>query len=134
MELVEWNDSFSVGNALMDAHHQVFFQMIKEFREVPNKGDRDVMKKYVDFLVEYTAMHLGSEEALMHQAGYPELDRHKAVHDAFTRKVLSVAESFDHEQASISADDILKIIEDWLVGHILDEDKRYMPYVEKLAA
>lgn len=134
MELVEWNDSFSVGNALMDAHHQVFFQMIKEFREVPSKSDRGVMKKYVDFLVEYTAMHLGAEEQLMHQAGYPELVQHKAVHDAFTRKVLSVAESFDNKQASISADDILKIIEDWLVGHILDEDKRYMPYVQKLAA
>ena len=130
--MIEWNDSFSVGDTLMDAHHQVFFQMIEEFRNTPDKGDRVVMKRYVDFLVEYTAMHLSAEEALMQEAGYPELDRHKSVHDAFARKVVAVADSLGDKQSPITGDEVLAIVQDWLVKHIMDEDKRYTPYIQKL--
>jgi hemerythrin len=39
VDLVVWNDSLSVGDALMDAHHQVFFQMVAEDREAARGGD-----------------------------------------------------------------------------------------------
>ena len=80
MKFVEWNDSYSVGNVLMDAHHQVFFGMVKEFSESPVMDDPDAMMKRIAFLVEYTAMHLGAEEKLMQQAGYPEFEQHKEIH------------------------------------------------------
>jgi len=132
MEPVEWDDSFSVGNVLMDAHHQVFFRMVKEFSDFSDKTNRDTIKERIAFLVEYAAMHLGAEEKLMLQAGYPEYYQHKAVHDAFTRKVLSIEESFGKDKTSITSDEILKIIQDWLVNHILGEDMLYLPYVQQL--
>lgn len=132
MELVEWKDSFSVGDVLMDAHHRIFFETIKEFSELPDKNDHDATKKRIEFLLEYAAMHLGAEEKLMRQASYPELDEHKAVHDAFVRELLSIKESFDKDPTVITADHILKIMQDWLVNHITVSDKRYMPYVQKL--
>lgn len=131
MELVEWNDSFSVGNVLMDAHHRIFFQMIKEFSELPDKNNREAIKKRIEFLLEYAAMHLGAEERLMLKANYPELDGHKAVHDAFVQELISVKNSFDNDPTSVSADKILQIMQDWLVTHIMGSDKRYMPYVQK---
>jgi len=132
MELVEWNDSFSVGNVLMDAHHRIFFQMIQEFSELPDKNHHEAIKKRIEFLIEYAAMHLGAEEKLMLQANYPELAGHKAVHDAFVQELLSIKKSFDKDPNSITADKILKIMQDWLVTHIADSDKRYMPYIQKL--
>lgn len=132
MKLVEWNESFSVGNVLMDAHHRVFFEMIKEFSELPDKNNRDAIKKRIEFLLEYAAMHLGAEEKLMLQANYPGFDCHKAVHDAFVQKLLSIKASFDKDPTSIAADNIMKIMQDWLVEHIVGSDKRYMPYVQKL--
>ena len=132
MELVEWNDSFSVGNALMDAHHRVFFETIKEFSKHPDKNDRDAIGQRIEFLLEYAAMHLGAEEKLMRRANYPELDEHRATHDAFVRQLLSVKESFDKDPNAVTADNILKIMQDWLVNHITGSDKRYMPYVQKL--
>ncbi|MFZ2300706.1 MAG: bacteriohemerythrin [Gallionella sp.] len=132
MELVEWNESFSVGNVLMDAHHRIFFEMIKEFSKHAGKNDRDAIKQRIEFLLEYAAMHLGAEEKLMRQANYPELDEHKAIHDAFVRKLLSTKESFDKDPTSVTADGILRIMQDWLVNHIVGSDKRYMPYVQKL--
>lgn len=132
MELVEWNDSFSVGNTLMDAHHRVFFETIKEFSKLPDRNDHAATGKRIEFLLEYAAMHLGAEERLMRQANYPELDEHKAVHDAFVRELLSVKESFDKDPTTVTADHILEIMQGWLVSHINGSDKRYMPYVQKL--
>lgn len=132
MEPVDWNESLSVGNGLMDAHHRVFLEMIKEFRGLANKDDHDAIKERIAFLIEYAAMHLGAEEKLLLQASYPEHDAHKAEHDAFVRELLSVSESFDKDPTSISADSILTIMQNWLVKHIMGTDKRYMPYVQKL--
>jgi len=134
MELVEWNDSFSVGNVLMDAHHRIFFETIKEFSEFQDKNNHDAIKKRIEFLIEYAAMHLGAEEKLMRQANYPELDAHKAVHDAFVRELQSVKASFDKDPNSVTAEKIMGIMQDWLVNHIAGSDKRYMPYVQKLQA
>ena len=132
MELIEWSDSFSVGNVLMDAHHRVFFEMIKEFSQLEDKNNQDAIKPRIEFLIEYAAMHLGAEEKLMRQANYPGHDAHKAIHDAFVQELLSIKESFDKDPTSIAADNLLKIMQDWLVTHIIGSDKRYMPYVQKL--
>lgn len=132
MELVKWNDTFSVGSVLMDAHHRIFFETIEEFSEFPDKSDYDAIRKRIEFLIEYAAMHLGAEEKLMRQANYPELDEHKAAHDAFVRELLFIKKSFDKDPTSVTADKILKIMHDWLVTHITGSDKRYMPYVQKL--
>lgn len=132
MELVEWNDSFSVGNVLMDAHHRIFLETIKEFSKFEDKNNHDAIKNRIEFLIEYAAMHLGTEEKLMLQASYPAFDDHKAIHEAFVQELLSIKESFDKDPTSVSADNILEIMQDWLVTHIMDSDKRYMPYVQKL--
>ena len=128
-----WTDQEAIAyNVLMDAHHRIFFEMIKEFSKHTGKNDQEAIKRRIEFLLEYAAMHLGAEEKLMRQANYPELDEHKAVHDAFVRKLLSTKESFDKDPTSVTAEGILEVMQDWLVNHIVGSDKRYMPYVQKL--
>lgn len=131
MEFVEWSDSYSVGNALMDAHHQVFFRMIREFSEPIDDDDPDGMMKRVAFLAEYTMMHLDAEEDLMEQAGYPALERHAAVHAAFRQQVESVKDAFFRDQASVAPEHILNMMQGWFVDHILNEDKHYAPHLPR---
>lgn len=131
MEFVEWNDSYSVGNVLMDAHHQIFFGMIKEFSESPDMDDPDAMMKRIAFLAEYTAMHLDAEEKLMRQANYPDLGKHTEVHRTFSQKVQSAKEAFFKDQTSITPDQILEMMQDWFLHHILGEDKKYLPYLKQ---
>jgi hemerythrin len=133
METIEWRESFSVGNVLMDAHHQVFLQMVKEFRETAGEADTNTAREQIEFLIEYTAMHLGAEEELMQRAGYPDLAGHKAMHEEFVRKVRTMAAALDTRPDSLSSDEILQLVQDWLVTHILGDDKRYAPYVKNLS-
>jgi hemerythrin len=132
MELLEWNDSYSVGHVLMDAHHRVFFEMIKEFQKLKDKNDRDAIRQRIEFMIEYAAMHFGAEESLMLEANFPDLKTHLAIHEVFTQQALSIKESFEKSPASISGDEVLKLMLDWLINHIMGNDKQYLPYVRKL--
>lgn|SRR5512135_2112522 len=132
MELLEWNDSYSVGNVLLDAHHRVFFEMLKEFQSLKNKNDRDALQQRIEFLIEYAAMHFGAEERLMLKANFPDFKAHKAIHDEFAKQALSIKKSFEQSPDSVSGDEVLKLMQNWLVSHIMDSDKQYLPYVQKL--
>lgn len=130
MELVEWENAFSVGHVLMDTHHRIFFGMVKEFSEQSENCDFYAIRKRIDFLAEYTVMHLAAEEKLMQEVNYPELENHKAIHEAFTSQVQTIRDAYSANPGSITAEHILKLMQDWFVHHIMDTDKGYMPYVE----
>lgn len=129
MEFVEWSDAYSVGDVLMDAHHRIFFQMVKEFSMAPAKDMRDTLKQQIAFLAEYADMHLAAEESLMREAGFPDIDKHKALHDAFAHKVHVARDAFANDQGSVSADIILQTMQQWFLNHIQDEDQKYAPYL-----
>lgn len=131
MEFVEWSDAYSVGDVLMDAHHRIFFQMVREFSKAPETDIHQAMKQRIAFLAEYVGMHLAAEEALMREAGYPELDSHKAQHDAFSQKVHAARDAFLKDQEAVAADEILQTMQDWFLNHIKSEDQKYAPYLRQ---
>jgi hemerythrin len=132
MECIEWNESLSVGNVLMDAHHRIFFEAIREFNAFPGKNDREAIRQRIEFLLEYAAMHLGAEERLMREANFPGFEEHKVTHDAFVRNLQSIKVSFDENPNSVSGDGIMEIMQEWLLHHIAGSDKKYMPYMKNL--
>lgn len=132
MEFVEWSDVYSVGDALMDAHHRIFFEMVREFSKAPDKDMHGTIKQQIAFLAEYAGMHLAAEEALMREAGYPDIDRHRALHDAFAHKVHAARDAFPTDRGSVSADVILQTMQEWFLNHIRDEDRKYAPYLRQL--
>jgi hemerythrin-like metal-binding protein len=131
MEFVEWNDSYSVDNALMDAHHQVFFRIVRMFGESIHKDDEDAMKKCIAFLVEYVSMHLNAEEALMRESAFPELDQHKILHETFARKIQLARDVFLNDPSALAAEELLQTIQNWFVNHVFGEDRKYMPYLKQ---
>jgi hemerythrin len=131
MNLIKWDESFSVGDQIMDTHHLVFFDIVKQFSALPG-NDYAAVGQRINFLVEYTMMHLTAEERLMTQAGYPETEAHKAIHCAFSQKVLAIRDSYAVHPGCIPAHDILELMQDWFMNHILQEDMRYKPYIQNL--
>jgi hemerythrin len=131
MKVIEWKDEYSVGNFLMDIHHQLFLKIVEELNEVITSGKRDVDRKEVlNFLIEYLDMHLRSEEGLMKSGGYPDIEAHEAKHHEFEKKIYEIERSFNEDNDSLNLEDLLELLQTWLVSHILKEDKQYMPYIE----
>jgi hemerythrin len=131
MEFKEWTEKYTVGNPLVDAYHHIFFQMVDEFRRAmaeecpPPMGDR------IDFLVDYTLMHFDSEERWMARVGYPDLDAHAETHRAFRDRILALQRRYREEAGTVTAEEVLFLVQDWFSHHILGTDMEFKAHCNK---
>jgi len=129
MEFVEWTEKYSTGNALVDAYHHIFFQMVQEFSTTLRDENAPPMQERVAFLVDYTFMHFDSEERMMEKAGYPDLEAHRETHERFKERVKAIQKEYQEHPESMKAEEVLSLVQDWFAHHILGEDMRYKPWV-----
>jgi hemerythrin-like metal-binding protein len=78
-------------------------------------------------------MHFAHEEQVMRAAGYPDFPAHKGEHTALVKKVQEFQEKVAEGQATVTIE-LLEFVQNWLSGHILKEDRKYVPFVKGKAA
>jgi hemerythrin len=78
---LHWKDEYETGVEEIDLQHRYFMALINrmysEFKAAIHDEYRD---RLFDELGRYAAFHFLSEENLMIKFGYPDLDRHHAMH------------------------------------------------------
>jgi len=130
MKVVKWKDKYSVGNPLMDAHHRQFLNVVHELDQAVSSENQDINKEAIlTFLIDYLDMHLRAEERLMAKIDFPGAKAHKATHHEFENKILEIERAYRKDSASLKMDNLLELAQEWLITHILKEDKKYEPYV-----
>ncbi|BAE51899.1 bacteriohemerythrin [Paramagnetospirillum magneticum] len=123
-----WRDEYSVNIQRIDNHHRRLFEMSNRLIEAVrlSKGKAEIGEA-LDFLMGYAMYHFSEEEALLERYGYPEGAGHASRH----RRLMAQARELEEHLASaaISADEVLTFLQDWIVNHILMEDRRYAPFI-----
>lgn len=92
-------------------------------------GGRDEVFTVLNRLVRYAEEHFRTEEALMEAGRYPELGRQRIEHERFLRKVFALAERLERGEAEVG-DEVMAFLKAWLLGHILQEDKKLEAFFE----
>ena len=77
----------------------------------------------LDELERYTVTHFTAEEAFMRSHGYSNFEAHKKQHDQFISRVRSERQSI--EAGGPVSLDMINFLKDWLINHILVQDKAY---------
>jgi hemerythrin len=77
----------------------------------------------------YTVAHFGAEETMMQALAYPNLAEHRLAHREFVQRI-------KRERAGLQAGrrlglDITHFLRDWLVKHILVNDRAYADFYEQ---
>lgn len=128
--ILVWKDAYSVGHEEMDAQHRQIFQCANRLYETI---DLDSSSKRIEAtlseLIDFTISHFNMEEALMEDIGYPGLNRQKEQHQVFISRISSVQRAVvdGHQQLEM---DFLDFFKDWLVYHILTDDRLYARYID----
>ena len=65
---------------------------------------------------------------ILQRYGYPELDRHLALHRSFTQSVARYSADLQASRAVLSVA-VFRFLKNWLEGHILTEDMQYRPHL-----
>lgn len=73
IEFIEWSDDYCIGNNLLDIHHKLFFEMVRDLsKKVDTEGSDIDPKEIVQFLQDYINMHFSAEEQIMSAINFPD--------------------------------------------------------------
>ncbi len=129
MPLIKWRDSYSVGVDQFDKEHAELVNIINElFVIVRDKQAVTALDSAMDRLIEYTRKHFMAEEEAMEKVDFPFLDEHKEIHIDLEQQVLDFRKQVKEKQ-EIQAD-LYMFLRDWLINHIVEEDKKYSSYIK----
>lgn len=123
--LVTWQANYALGMAEIDEQHKMLFDIMSRLWDgIVRNARASEMTPMLDELERYTVMHFTEEETFMRSIGYPQIDAHVALHRRFVQKITE--EKAKTEQGERTSLELLHFLRDWLVNHILVEDKRYV--------
>lgn len=75
-------------------------------------------------LLEYSRHHFAEEETWLKVIGYPGLQDQKKQHEFFISQVTELQDRYSKGEASIPIS-TLEFLREWLLSHILENDKKY---------
>ena len=124
MNLIEWNEKFSVRNTGLDKEHKKLFSLINKLNDaVSEKKDRSLCNEILFSLLEYTEYHFSNEEGLLKEYGYSQLDQHVKAHNVLIGRVKKLREQ--SAKGEPLTGEMLRFLEEWICQHILVVDRHY---------
>jgi hemerythrin len=125
MSLFSWKPEYSVNEATLDRHHQQLFAVLNSvYENVMNSPELDSVVPKIDELSNYTKYHFSTEEQYMRDHGFPEIDDHIVKHREFTHTIDALRTSYHNNDLEV-AKDLIVVLGEWLLQHVLKEDLKY---------
>ena len=123
--LFKWKNDFSVGIKELDDQHKSFFEILNRLGEAAggNKGV-EVVGPVLQELKEYSRHHFTEEENWLKVIGFPGLRYQEQQHAFFIAQVTDLQDKYSKGDGNIPLS-TLEFIRDWLLSHILENDKKY---------
>lgn len=128
MNLITWDEKFSVHITQFDAEHKKLIRILNSLiQAVVEKRANEVLSPLLDQLIVYTETHFASEESAMRKYSFPGFEEHRTEHENFKMKVLAFQKDFRTGKALLSIS-VLKFLYEWLLFHIQGADAQYSDF------
>lgn len=125
--MINWSEDYLIGVKSIDEQHKQLFEIANRIynllknRLITDKYD-DIIE-IIDELKNYTIYHFQAEEDYMESIQYKRFLSQKIAHNDFLEKI----ETIDLKKIDVNQNEylinILDFVCDWLVLHIIQEDK-----------
>ena len=86
---IEWRDSYSLGDAEIDAQHQTMFALVNALLAATEKSH---LAAAVANLFKHTRDHFTHEETIMRKMDYPGMQAHVEQHNTLLSKLGNASE------------------------------------------
>ena len=131
MSFYTWKDSFNIGIEEIDRQHRTFLEHLNECHQhVSGAKGTCIDTEMLNRLKTYAATHFRFEEEMMQSLGYPETEHNEQQHKYFEAKIEELMTGIT-EGGKSHYESVLAFMRDWFLRHILEEDKKYVPYASK---
>ncbi|MGB6410933.1 MAG: bacteriohemerythrin [Candidatus Deferrimicrobiaceae bacterium] len=133
MGKIKWDESLSIGVALIDEQHKKWIEhlgnvqsAIEDHRGMPHVANT------LDFLVDYTQFHFSTEEKYMSETGYSELENHRAKHEELKGTLDDLIEDFRDDGVTEKINRAIgTFLGNWLRDHIRVVDQAFAAFLKE---
>jgi len=132
-QMLSWVKDFEIGVEEIDQDHKEIILEFEKLYQLMKEGlGHDYYHDLIAYLIKYVNWHFDHEEKLQESISYPYIDEHKKIHEEFKNSILTIAK--EHENKVITNADLIKInifLKNWLIHHILIEDRKIADYIKE---
>lgn len=126
---ITWKKELASGNALIDTQHRMLMLLCHKLDIAIKTGQSEhAIQRTLLELKKFAEFHFVSEENLMHEIGYPDVEKHAFIHTDLLMRLNELVININHHKEH--PDDLLKVLNTWLVGHIMHEDSKIAQLVQ----
>jgi hemerythrin-like metal-binding protein len=128
MTLLAWKPEYSVHVADLDSDHQKLFSILNSvYENVMNSLEVDHILPIIDELLSFTNYHFSKEEQYMKETGFTGIEDHMAMHRELTLSIAALRNGYHNNDLEVSKDLII-VLGEWLLRHVLREDRKYSEF------
>jgi hemerythrin-like metal-binding protein len=127
----KWEPEYVFGIKEIDDQHKYFVGLLdKMYEAILNNHSREELGEMLVSLINYAVKHFDTEEKYFDEFNYDGAAEHKLKHEELKNKVLDFQKKFLENKVDISFD-LINFLEDWLVDHLCNLDKKYVECFHK---
>ena len=125
---LDWDDRYTIGDGRIDAEHQEWFRLAKEFLKA---GSVQSMYESGIAFSQYTRHHFFHEEILMREIQYPFTATHAKEHEGLVSTLNKILDVVGKDV--LSKEELEEFVGYCLVKHISTDDSQLAVYVRRNA-
>lgn len=127
--IFEWQREYSVNIATIDMQHQEIFKLAKKlFNSINKAKEKNIVRENFKRLLDYIKFHFEEEEAILKKYHFSNFRNHSKKH----RELLLEIDKLELCDKELKQEgELVKLIQEWIVNHILDEDRRYSRFLNE---
>jgi hemerythrin len=121
-----WDEKYSVGHPELDEQHRSFLALCKKSCDAlaaESLAAREAYHLLLDDLTRHASKHFETEEAILADHGYPDLDHHRREHSNYLEGLVDIL--LAAADGVFDADRLCTFVTSWWVNHIAESDKRF---------
>lgn len=130
--LIVWSEKLELGIPIIDEQHRTVVSTMNTLYFMLSKNlFNDSITHISHIVAHHVRLHNFTEEYLLEQAEYPDLDAHRLLHREselqLTAAVRKTSQAFD--QRALRSDDLMVFMKNYWLHHICKEDRKYAEWL-----
>ncbi len=124
-----WQESFTLGNELIDDQHKTLFLNSNKLLHVIIKSStKEEISNIISQLLDDITKHFIDEEHILESIGYPFVKQHAIEHEKLKKRALDLAEDFNSNEIHVG--DVFEfLVYEVIKKHMLEYDREYSAYI-----
>lgn len=124
-----WRHEYCINIQKIDDHHkQMLAKANKLCEAIDLKKESLVLDASINFLIDFVLYHFTEEENLLKEHYYNDYESHRNKHQQLIEDVLKIKQQLNNDGVEMNME-MLDLFKDWIINHILTEDRKYGPYL-----